>query len=139
MKKFIDKGYRILLFWGNENERTQVEKILQSVPGGAFMIPKIGLKYMGALQKKCRIFISNDSGPMHIVAALGVKVAAIFGPTNPKLQGPLNQNSVVIKNDTLTCLGCNLTKISDCPIDHRCMKELRVDLVYEKVLELLKE
>ncbi|MGA2668350.1 MAG: glycosyltransferase family 9 protein [Ignavibacteria bacterium] len=130
-------GYNVLLFWGNESERKHAEKILIAASGKVFLIPEIGLKYMGALLKKCRILITNDTGPMHIASALGVNIAAIFGPTNSKLQGPVNKNSIVIKNDKLTCLGCNLTKISDCPNQHKCMGELSVDHVLERVMELL--
>jgi ADP-heptose:LPS heptosyltransferase len=130
-------GYKVLLFWGNESERKYAEKILDTASGKVFLIPETGLKYMGALLKKCRILITNDTGPMHIASALGVNIAAIFGPTNSKLQGPVNKNSIVIKIDKLTCLGCNLTKISDCPNQHKCMRELSIDHVFERVMELL--
>jgi len=139
INKLTGNGYKCLIFWGNESERSQAEKILQNSSEGVFLIPEIGLKYMGALLKKCKIFITNDTGPMHIASALGVNVAAIFGPTNSKLQGPVNTNSVVIKNEGLDCLGCNLTKVSDCPNRHKCMSELEVDYVLEKVMSLLKK
>ncbi|MGH2574132.1 MAG: hypothetical protein ACRDFC_00365, partial [Ignavibacteria bacterium] len=57
--------------------------------------------------------------------------------TNSKLQGPLNDNSLVLQNESLSCLGCNLTKIEECPYEHKCMKELSVEYVYGKVLKLI--
>jgi ADP-heptose:LPS heptosyltransferase len=74
---------------------------------------------------------------MHVSWILGVNTAAIFGPTNSALQGPRSANSLVIKNENLDCLGCNLTKIEECPNSHRCMKELDAGLVSEKVRELI--
>ena len=100
----------------------------------AVIVPEVNLKYMGALARKCSMFITNDTGPMHIAWSLGVNVAAIFGPTNSHLQGPLNQNSIVIKNESLSCLGCNLTQIEQCPNEHRCMKDLSVEEVYNKII-----
>jgi lipopolysaccharide heptosyltransferase II len=137
IKRLILDGYRILLFWGYGDERKQAEVISDGFSNSVYLIPETGLKYMGALIKKCRVFITNDTGPMHIASALGVKVAAIFGPTNSDLQGPVNGNSIVIKNNKLTCLGCNLTKISDCPYGHKCMSELSVEEVHDQVMKFL--
>jgi ADP-heptose:LPS heptosyltransferase len=74
---------------------------------------------------------------MHIAGALGVNTAAIFGPTKSHLQGPTIENSVIIKNEELECLGCDLTLIEKCPNGHRCMAELTEDYVYLKLMELL--
>ena len=130
--------YKILLFWGNAQERKVAESIKQKIGENALLIPEVDIKYMGALLTKCRAFLTNDTGPMHIAWSLGVNTAAIFGPTNSKLQGPLSENSVIISNESLNCLGCNLTKIEECPYQHKCMMELDVDYVYLKLTELLK-
>lgn len=137
IKKF-GNNYLFLIFWGYENERIEAEKLKNMTGNKIFIIPPVDLKYMGALMKKCRVFLTNDTGPMHIASALGVNVAAIFGPTNSHLQGPLNENSIVIINERLSCLGCNLTKIKDCPYQHKCMAELSPDKVYEKMHVFLK-
>ncbi|MGH2574263.1 MAG: glycosyltransferase family 9 protein, partial [Ignavibacteria bacterium] len=106
----LKNKYKILIFWGYESERIEAEKLKQTAGDNIYLIPEVDLKYMASLIKKCRVFITNDTGPMHIAWALGVRVAAIFGPTNSKLQGPLNDNSLVLQNESLPCLGCNLTK-----------------------------
>ena len=137
IKKFTG-DYRFLIFWGYEEERLQAEKLREMTGSNVILIPKTDLKYTGALMRKCRVFLTNDTGPMHIASALGVNVAAIFGPTNSHLQGPLNKNSIVIKNESLSCLGCNLTKIEDCPNQHKCMAELSADTVFEKMQIFLK-
>ena len=137
IRKF-GNDYRFLIFWGYEEERLQAQKLREMTGSNVVLIPKADLKYTGALMKKCKVFLTNDTGPMHIASALGVNVAAIFGPTNSHLQGPLNENSIVIKNEQLSCLGCNLTRIKDCPFQHKCMAELSADTVYGKMQKFLK-
>lgn len=135
--KMLSKGYRILLFWGYEKEKAEAETIRDAIGGNALLIPKVNLKYLGALLEKCRLFVTNDTGPMHIASALGVRVAAIFGPTNSALQGPFGGNSLVLKNDSLECLGCNLTQIEKCPYGLKCMRELKVETVCAKLKEFI--
>jgi lipopolysaccharide heptosyltransferase II len=136
IKKF-ESSYRFLIFWGYEEEHKQAARLREMTGDNVFLIPACDLKYIGALMKRCKLFLTNDTGPMHIASALGVNVAAIFGPTNPRLQGPLNENSIVIRNEKLDCLGCNLTRIKDCPFEHKCMTELDADYVFEKLQKFL--
>jgi heptosyltransferase-3 len=130
-------NYKVLLFWGNDEERKAADEIKNAAGEKAILIPEVDIKYMGALLSKCKAFLTNDTGPMHIAWILGVNTAVIFGPTNPHLQGPLSDNSVIIRNEFLSCLGCNLTQLKDCPYGHKCMKELSIDYVYSKLMELI--
>ncbi len=136
--KKLSKDYNILLFWGYGKEKETAEYIKKGIGGNTNLIPEADLKYMAALINKCKIFVTNDTGPMHIAWVTGTNTAAIFGPTNSKLQGPLNRNSIIIQNDNLSCLGCNLTEVKECPYSHKCMIELEPQIVYDKLLEFLK-
>lgn len=133
----LSSDHNILLFWGYDEEKKLAEEIKSAIGENAILIPEANLKYMAALINKCRLFISNDTGPMHFSWITGTNTAAIFGPTNPDLQGPLSKNSIVLKNEALTCLGCNLTKIEECPYGHSCMKDLSSDYIYNKVIEFM--
>lgn len=135
LAKRLSEKNKILVFWGYGKEKEDAEKIVNAVGSNALLIPEVNLKYMGTLVKKCSLFITNDTGPMHIAWIQGVNVAAIFGPTNPELQGPLSDNSLIIRNESLKCLGCNLTKIEDCPNEHKCMRDLTVEEVETKLLK----
>jgi ADP-heptose:LPS heptosyltransferase len=73
---------------------------------------------------------------MHIAAAVGTPVLGIYGPTDPLLQGPYGDNHVVVRNEGLDCLGCNLTS---CPIGHPCMLGLSVETVLQGVRRLLEK
>lgn len=115
----------ILLVWG-PGEQSDALAIRSRMISPAIVPPATTLKELGALLRRCDFMISNDSGPMHIAAAVGTSVLGIFGPTNPRLQGPLNEKSAWVRNEGLDCLSCNLTA---CPIGNVCMTRLEVDTV----------
>ncbi len=72
------------------------------------------------------LFVSNDSGPMHLANALRVPVVAIFGPTDPAVTGPFERPAAVVKKD-VPCWPCSYRK---CPYDHRCMMRIEPEEVY---------
>jgi heptosyltransferase II len=77
----------------------------------------------------CRVFVSNDSGAMHVAAALGLPVVALFGPTDERATAPAGAHDILTA--PAWCRPCHLR---DCPIDHRCMKRIGADLVADAVL-----
>ena len=88
-----------------------------------------------SLLKFCRVLLTNDSGPMHVAAALGTPVVVLFGSTSPELTGPgLSGDSHhrLLKSDA-PCSPCFLR---NCPIDFRCMTGISVEHVVEAVLGL---
>ncbi len=88
------------------------------------------LELVGVLAQ-CRGAVSNDSGGMHLAAALGVPVVAVFGPTRDHVTRPLGPH-VVVKTDVF-CRPCMLR---ECPIDHRCMTRIAPDAVAEAATRL---
>jgi heptosyltransferase-2 len=81
------------------------------------------------LTERCRAFVSNDSGAMHVAAAMGRPVVAIFGPTDERSTSPVGDNHTVLTAPVF-CRPCMLR---DCPIDHRCMKRISADQVFAAV------
>ncbi|MBX2992630.1 MAG: glycosyltransferase family 9 protein [Bacteroidetes bacterium] len=128
-------GAHVVLSWGR-GQLEEVEKLQSLMRQPAFVPPETTLRQLGALLKRCSLVVTNDSGPMHIAAALGVPVVGIYGPTNPALQGPYGSGHVVVRNEKLDCLGCNLTK---CPIGNPCMLDLTVDDVLRGVEDVIKK
>ncbi len=94
---------------------------------------KTSLKEAIALIAGCDLFISNDSGLMHVAGALGVPTVAVFGSTNPAATSPVGKNSVVVHHD-VPCGPC-LKPV--CPTDFRCMKLITVDEVCEAARKLM--
>jgi len=117
---------RVLVVWG-PGEEDDALRILTMIGDGAVTAPPTTLAQLGSLLKRCSMLVTNDSGPMHIAAAMGVPVVAIFGPTLPELQGPAFTPSAVVRNEKLDCLGCSYT---ECPIGNPCMLELTVEEVH---------
>lgn len=127
------QGLTPLFFWG-PGERDEVKSIQSQMKHPSYLIPKTSLKEMGALIESCLYFISNDSGPMHIAASLGVPTLGIYGPTDPVLQGPYGPQHAWVRKEELDCLKCNLTA---CPIGNICMTDLSVSTVYDAFQQLI--
>jgi heptosyltransferase-2 len=82
----------------------------------------------------CRVYLTNDSGAMHIASALGVPTVAVFGATDDIATGPTGPLARVVR-ETVECSPC-LKR--ECPIDHRCMTRVEASRVAEVALDLLK-
>ena len=80
------------------------------------------------LAERCRVFVSNDSGAMHVAAAVGTPIGAMFGPTDERATRPLGVATVLTAD--VFCRPCHLR---DCPIDHRCMKRIDAATVFAAV------
>lgn len=120
------RGASVLLFWG-PGEQGDVATVNERSGNRAFIIPRTTVKEMGAFIARCSYFISNDAGPMHMAAALGIPSLGIYGPTNPRLQGPFGPRNAWVRNEEADCLECNLL---DCPIGHQCMTDLSPERVF---------
>ncbi len=84
------------------------------------------VRQLMALIKRCRLFITNDTGPMHIAAAFGVPLVAIFGPTNPATTAPYGPGHELVRHP----VECSPCLLRECPIDHRCMQWIGADVVH---------
>jgi heptosyltransferase-2 len=91
------------------------------------------IRELMAVVKRCRLLITNDTGPMHIASAFGVPVVAVFGPTDWRTTAPYGQERSIVR-EAVDCAPCLLR---ECPIDHRCMTRIPVDRVYEAAVEQL--
>ena len=87
------------------------------------------------LAAACAVYLTNDSGPMHVASALGVPTVAIFGATDDTATGPTGPETRVVR-EPVECSPCLLR---ECPIDHRCMMGVSADRVAQSALTLLKE
>jgi heptosyltransferase II len=81
----------------------------------------------------CDVFLTNDSGPMHIASALGVPTVVVFGATDEEATGPTGEQSRIVR-EPVECSPCLLR---ECPIDHRCMTRVSAERVAQAALELV--
>ena len=84
------------------------------------------LREAAAVIERCHLFVTNDSGLMHIAAALDIPLIALFGPTDPVATGPANPRSQVVQVPT----SCSPCLKRECPEDHRCMERITVERVH---------
>jgi heptosyltransferase-2 len=83
-----------------------------------------------ALIGLCGLFVTNDSGLMHVAAALDVPLVAIFGPTDPGRTAPWSKRYVLVRDEGVDCYGC---KMRDCKHEHKCMNVITVDSAFQGV------
>ncbi|MDD5722117.1 MAG: lipopolysaccharide heptosyltransferase II [Syntrophales bacterium] len=128
-----DFSARVILF-GSAGDRERTERMQRhSVHSLIDLAGATSLKEAIALIARCNLFISNDSGLMHLAGALGVPLVAIFGSTNPTTTSPPGKRSIVIHKDT----HCSPCLKKECPTDFRCMDLIQVDDVYDAAEKLL--
>lgn len=130
-----DPDCRVIIF-GGLDEQDMGRRLAERIgPKAISLAGKTSLRESAALIQKCNLFITNDSGPMHMATALGTPVIAIFGPT---VEGfgffPLGRSRVIEQD--LPCRPCSLHGSLGCPKGHfRCMQ----DISAEEILEAAKE
>lgn len=99
------------------------------------MAGRTSVRELMALIKRCDFFITNDSGPMHLAAAFGVPLVAIFGSTDHSTTFPLSDCAVVVRQ-SVPCAPCMKR---ECPTDHICMKAVTPEMVVRKALEMKRQ
>jgi 3-deoxy-D-manno-octulosonic-acid transferase/heptosyltransferase-1 len=94
---------------------------------------RTSLSELAYLYKKARFVITTDSGPMHLAAAVGTPVIALFGPTDPARTGPYGKGHTIIRTD-LPCSPCFLKKCAT----RKCMRDISPEQVFTVIAEKLK-
>lgn len=118
---------------GSAADKAIAEKVVGSSRGRTVSVAgKTSLAELIEIIRGARLVISNDSGPMHIAAALGVPVVAIFGPTSPGRTGPYGESHLIVKSGVV-CAPCFKKRCGNL----KCMKEVTPEEVGKKALELL--
>ena len=146
VEKFIAAAKKIqeqtncawLIFGGKGDLETAGRIAAEIHPPSSILHPqnlagKTSLRELMALLKLCRVLLTNDTGPMHVAAALGTPVVVPFGSTSPELTGPGlpgDPRHKLLKSDA-PCSPCFLR---ECPIDFRCMNGISVERVVQAVL-----
>ena len=131
--KLLEDTKVILFFFGDAKSEEKVKRISNDLGPRAFNLAgTTSLRQLMALMNECDLFLTNDSGPMHMASALGTKVVALFGSTSPEATGPYNNSRVIHKK-----VECSPCFKRECPIDFRCMRAISVEEVHQAVLEEL--
>ena len=129
------------VLFGGPSDRELAQYIstgLAQHPAGQPVIVLAGrttLRELAAALKSCRLLLTNDTGPMHLAAAVGTPVVVPFGSTSPEMTGPiLSSGAQILRAPGIPCAPCFRR---DCPIDFRCMRGIGCDAVAAAALRAL--
>ncbi len=124
-QKFLDQGWKVWLF-GSEKDRRVCDNIAARAAGCRNLAGETSLAEAVDLLSLADAVVSNDSGLMHVAAALERPLAAIYGSSDPGFTPPLNERHVIVHHD----LACSPCFERECPLGHlRCLKEITVSEV----------
>lgn len=116
-----------VILFGTAAERAVAQRIAAGMRHRPIvLVGETSIGELPALLSLCHLFIGNDSGAMHVAAAVGLPVVGIFGPTDPAGTAPLTPRFQLVRQP-VSCSPCFLR---NCPVDHRCMRRIEVDAVY---------
>jgi 3-deoxy-D-manno-octulosonic-acid transferase/heptosyltransferase-1 len=122
-----------VLFTGSKDDRPVTARIIEQMKTTPLdLTGRTSLKELAYLYSKCRLVISTDTGPMHVAAAMGTPVVALFGPTAPWRTGPYGKVHRVVREE-LPCSPCFKKK---CP-HLSCMRGISVDRIFEFTKDLI--
>lgn len=133
-KELLKKKNTKILYFGSEQASSLVKEICDKI-SSENVINLAGLTSIRELClsiSMCRVLLTNDSGPMHIASALQTPLVALFGSTNDAVTGPYQSGIVIHKH--VECSPCYRRV---CPIDFRCMKQIKSEEVLEEIKGLI--
>ncbi|MGH9342335.1 MAG: lipopolysaccharide heptosyltransferase II [Terriglobia bacterium] len=125
-----------VLIFGSAAEKALAGEIADAMDHTPVIIAgETTLRQSMALLERCRVLVTNDSGPMHLAATMALPVVAVFGSTDPRATGPFGPYVRIVQHP-VPCSPCGLHA---CPIDFRCMEGASVAMVYRAVLEMVRQ
>jgi lipopolysaccharide heptosyltransferase II len=119
-----------IIIVGSADEASQFEEMSRQMSQPVINLTgETELLQLAALLRRSDLLVSNDSGPIHLAAAVGTPVVAIFGPTNPSRVGPYGGGHVVLRKE----IDCSRCTRRACVRDALCMQAIAVSEVFEAV------
>jgi len=124
------------LIFGSRGEQEVAREVARAMKTTSLdLAGRTPLLEAAAIIGRCSLFVTNDSGLMHLASALDVPLVAVFGPTDPQTTSPLGKNSRLVRGRA-NCAPCLKRH---CPTDHRCLLSVSPEEVLEAALGLLEE
>jgi lipopolysaccharide heptosyltransferase I len=134
-RQFLHDGFAVALA-GTMRDQERCRQIAAAAPGACDLSGTTTPAELAALIQRAEVAVTNDSGSMHVAASLGKPMVSVFGPTNPVHIGPYQRPESVVRVD-LPCSPCNYRRLSQCPFDHACMKQVTPAMVVERVRKIV--
>lgn len=135
-KKIIENiNCKLLVVWG-PGDKEDADYLINNISEKIIISPDTSITQMAALISNCNYLVANDSGPMHISTAVNTPVFGLFGPTNPKLQGPYGISNDYYYNDKIQCICCNLLT---CDKNQECFRNIDLNDFMDRFLLFMKK
>jgi heptosyltransferase II len=145
-ERFAESGLRLarelgggVAVFGSQDERPLCERVTDMVRAGGTVARNFAgetsLRQFIEMAAACRVFVTNDSGAMHIASAAGVPTVTVFGATDHIATGPTGELARIVR-EPVECSPCLLR---ECPIDHRCMTAVTGERVVSEAQGLLQK
>lgn len=141
--RFLQASQRLLthpnikiIYIGDRAGTSLVDEICHKLPTQRVinLAGKTTLRELMGYINACDLFLTNDSGPMHMASAFGIPLLALFGSTSDVTTSPYKGGKVMHKH-----VACSPCYRRTCPIDFRCMKSIEVEEVYNELQELISQ
>ena len=132
-----DGTARVVLIGGRDERHVgkQVLRAMRTAP--IDLMGQTTLKELIALLRRARLLVTNDSGPMHLAAAVGTPVIALFGPTDPARTGPYGAGHTVLRSG-VPCSPCFSRRCTNA-VELECLTSIRPENVIEAAMRLLEQ
>lgn len=124
--KLVQQYNATILLLHGPDEKELAQNIQNTMQSKAIIYAPKSIRKLAALLSRCSMVVCNDSGPMHLAAALDIPTVAIFGPTDHVAWRPMSENASVVRRD-MPCWPCSAHK---CKIGWECTKKLPVEMVW---------
>jgi heptosyltransferase-2 len=108
---FAEQGYTCVFFGGSMDEQMVQEATGQMKYNAIIATGKFSIGELAAAIRRCSLFITNDSGPMHVAVSQHVPLVALYGPSNPKFYGPYTNNAIILESTDHYEEGKSMKKI----------------------------
>jgi len=118
--------------WAIEAELDKIGRA-HGQPAVINLVGRTDLPLLIGVLSQCAAFVSNDSGAMHLAAAVGTPVVALFGPTDERITAPVGERARVLTSPA----WCRPCLLRECPLDHRCMTGIGASDVIRAAGEML--
>ena len=125
---------------GGPRDRALADAVLAESAGAGVvdLVGRASLRQSAAVLARCRLAVSGDTGPMHMATAVGARVVALLGPTDPLRTGPVGEGHIVLQAGEVSCVPCRSLTCDHVP-QKECMERITADAVFEAVKQVLSD
>lgn len=132
--RLISECRASVVFVGRKEDQDLIKDVMAKTKHSAHnFVNKTNVRQLAGLLKRAKLVITNDSAPLHLGCAVGTKVLAIFGPTDPRKYGPTGEFDAVISKK----LSCSPCEVAVCAHNYECMKLITTDEVFDAAKVML--